>query len=500
MVVAWLKQLFKKLNSLFILLFKTQYALNELKYSVFKYFEVRRFLDSANISSTKPNMYRFFLLNQLYKKNLNNANTLQYFLFRVFNSSNTILKQNSFLWWTGNKRLEGTLNQTTFYKNVVFNFNNKNSNTSMANNFLIGFRSVWLSLRFWIIPVYLGIFAFMYQSFLRSVSFNILTVKCIMLFGIFYWLFSGFVFFLKKYQYRYFTASLQRFWKRCYAIFWMLELFTLSVFLYFTMMASQEPFYMYDNAQIFKTHLFSWRYFMLKMFPVTLLIMLTYFVIMTTKWTTISKTDLFLTLITLLLVYISWLEFYQFFHVISYYGNFVWKINDDTSYWFLESELKRTRISNHFLTICLIAKFWHLVFALVFWMFFVLKSLEVGRVRYPLLVANYQNFIFVYILSWLYMFPWVKYACLKLMNTPYYWFFVNNKRNMMFFFVQDAFITANIVLNDIVYFVPNCLGKLLNYQTSFETDFFYWHTSAQDTSYSQYRKNYVRDVFVRLIN
>lgn len=499
MVVAWLKQLLKKFSAVFKLFLSVQNLFHELKFYVSVYFDVNAKLNTQSLN-LKTSVYRYFLLNQLYLANLNKVNFLQYFLFRLLNKTNYILNKNTFFWWTGNKRLDTTLDQTDFYKNVVFNFNNKVDNRSMYSNFLIGFKSMWLSLRFWILPLYLGIFSFMYMSFLRLVSFNILTVKCIMLFGVFYWLFSGFVFFIKKYQYRYFTSSLQRFWKRCYAIFWMLEFYTFSVFLYFTLMANQEPFLMYDNAQIFKTHLFSWRYFMLKMFPLTMLIMLTYFVIISTKWTSISKIDVFLMTITLLLVYIAWLEFYQFFHVISYYGNFVWKLSEDANYWFLENELKRTRINNHFLTICLIAKFWHLVFALVFWMFFVVRGLEMGRVRYPLLVANYQNFIFVYILSWLYMYPWVKYVVLKLFNTPYYWFFVNNKRNIMYIISHDIYVTFYTLLEDIVLFIPNVLDTIFTKNNILTADFFYLHNSSTDTSFSQYRKNYIRDYFIRYIN
>lgn len=398
------------------------------------------------------------------------------------------MNKNFFFWWVGNKRLDTTLNQTTFYKNTVYDFNKKNDYDSMYNNFLYGFKTTWLSLRFWIVPVYLGVFSFMYMSFLKAISFNMLIVRCIMLFGVVYWLFSGFVFFMKKYQYRYFTSSLQRFWKRCYAIFWMLEFYTFSVFLYLTLMASQEPFFMYDNAQIFKTHLFSWKYFLLKMFPFTILIIITYFIVISTKWTTLSKLDVFLIFTTLLLVYIAWLEFYQFFHVVAYYGNFVWKLSEETNYWFLESELKRTRINNHFLTICLIAKFWHLVFALIFWMFFVVRSLELNRMRYPLLVANYQNFIFVYILSWLYMYPWVKYIVLKLFNTPYYWFFVNNKRNIMFILCQDLYILLNNMFYDILYFIPNTVSYVVPFSSNtLESDFYYWHNSSTDTSNTKFR-------------
>jgi len=62
-------------------------------------------------------------------------------------------------------------------------------------------------------------------------------------------------------------------------------------------------------------------------------------------------------LITFILVYMVWVEFYQFFHVVSYYGNMVWKLNDEATSWFLDMDYKKTRINNHFMTICLIAKF-----------------------------------------------------------------------------------------------------------------------------------------------
>ena len=73
----------------------------------------------------------------------------------------------------------------------------------------------------------------------------------------FYWLVSGFVFFFKKYQYRYFTSAIQRFWRRSFTIFWAIEGCIFVIFLYLTLNANQEPVYMYDNSQIYKTHLFS---------------------------------------------------------------------------------------------------------------------------------------------------------------------------------------------------------------------------------------------------
>ena len=73
----------------------------------------------------------------------------------------------------------------------------------------------------------------------------------------FYLLFSGFVFFIKKYQYRLYTSVIQRFWRRTLIIFWAIEgsLFTCFVYLIFN--ASQEPVHVYDNIQIYKTHFYS---------------------------------------------------------------------------------------------------------------------------------------------------------------------------------------------------------------------------------------------------
>jgi hypothetical protein len=72
-----------------------------------------------------------------------------------------------------------------------------------------------------------------------------------------YWLISGFVFFIKKYQFGKYTSVVQRFWRRTYILFWLIEITTFSVFLFLTINASQESFYMFDQISIFKTHLYS---------------------------------------------------------------------------------------------------------------------------------------------------------------------------------------------------------------------------------------------------
>ena len=398
-----------------------------------------------------------------------------------------------------NNRLSYKLKQTN--NSNIYISNNRFTQITMFSNFLAGFKYLWLGLRFWILPIFVFFLCFFFLSFIKMVPFYKFTFIIFIISSFSYWLFSGFVFFIKKYQYRYYTSSIQRFWKRCFSIFWMLEFFLFSIFVYLVFMASQENFFILDNSQIFKTHLFSWRYFLLKIFPTTMIIIFIYFLLISLKWNTFPKLNIFIIIISFLILLLLWVEFNQFFHIVSYYGNLNWKYEDDENYWFLENEFKRTRINNHFLTIALIAKFWHVVFAVVFWLFFVLRGLELSRIRYSFLTANLQNFVLIYILSWLYMYPWFKYVFLKLFNVPYYWFYVNNKRLLTYVFYNDLEFFYTNIFNDFFFFLKFFFYKNVAF-TDFnnffsQIDFFYFFTSSESTSFTQFNKNFIKDIFLK---
>jgi hypothetical protein len=310
-------------------------------------------------------------------------------------------------------RFDFRLKQTSWgFYNDVFN-NNK--------NLFLGLKFLWKGLRFWIISLILGLSAIYYLMYVRLLPFNKIIFSWILVSMFIYWLLSGFVFFVKKYQFGKFTSVIQRFWKRTYIIFWLIEVGTFSVFFYLTLNATSEPVYMYDQIKIYKTHLFSWRFFLIKLLPSTLVILLGYYLLLTLKWNLFNKQNTIMLAITLLLLYVLWLEFYQFFHIISFFGNINWSFDYDEYIWSLDIDSRRTRLANNYIAICLLLKFWHYVFIFLFWVFFVLRVNELGRVRYPLLVANVQNFIIIYMMSWAYMYPWFKFAFRKYLDIPYYW-------------------------------------------------------------------------------
>ena len=385
---------------------------------------------------------------------------------------------------TNNVKIE-QLNNNKFYF-----FNSKKQQKTQF--FLYGIRSMWKHLNLWIIPITLSLF-FVYFSFvLKSLPFTKVLFAYILLANMFYLFISGFVFFIKRYQYRLYTSAIQRFWRRSLIIFWAIEGTLFLTFIYLILNANQEPVYMYDNVQVFKTHFYSWRYFLPKIILSSLLIIFTYMLMLSLKWNTFTKTNNFVLLITVIILYITWLEFYQLFHIMNCYGTTNWVYDFSEHLWNLEVEFKRTRIVNHYVTIGLVAKFWHVVFAVLFWIFFILRGTEISRYRFPLLAANIQNFAIIYVMSWLYMYPWFKYSIRRSLDAPYFWFFINNRKLGVF-----------LLINDIKLYMFGVFDYLLNYFDSLcffkKNSFFYWNESSIYLNNTQFRKQNIRDIFIKSI-
>jgi len=370
-----------------------------------------------------------------------------------------------------------------FYLNFFFKLTLMKTLKMFFSNGFVGLKSIWNHLRFWLSPLFLSILIFLNFIFYKNLPFNKVIFLWTAVFMIFYWLISGFVFFIKKYQYGKYTSSIQRFWKRSYILFWLLETCLLLVFVYLTFTASQESFYMFDQIQVYKTHLFSWRLFILKNIPVIFLISLVYFLILTLKWNTFSKHSIWLLTATFLLTYIIWIEFYQFYHIVNFYGNLNWVYDFDEKVWNLELETRRTRIVNNYVMLLLILRFWHLIFVYIFWLFFVLRGCEIKRLRYPLLAANFQNLIILYIMNWITMYPWFKMTFRKYLNQPYIVFNVNNRS-----------VFLRILFNDSKLFLLNAFdGHFFFLKSYFKKNFFYFIEWNNYFLNQQIRKHYIKN-------
>jgi len=75
-----------------------------------------------------------------------------------------------------------------------------------------GLRSIWKHLRFWILPLTIATLFIYYSFVIKSLPFSKVIFGYIIIANMVYLFISGFVFFIKKYQYRLFTSAIQRFW------------------------------------------------------------------------------------------------------------------------------------------------------------------------------------------------------------------------------------------------------------------------------------------------
>jgi hypothetical protein len=91
-----------------------------------------------------------------------------------------------------------------------------------------------------VLSLILALVYFVYTMFFFKIQFLKQLSIWFVIVMIYFWLMSGFNFFLKRYQYGKFTSAIQRFWKRTNTYFWMIEGFLLLIFFYYYLNSSQE--------------------------------------------------------------------------------------------------------------------------------------------------------------------------------------------------------------------------------------------------------------------
>lgn len=242
---------------------------------------------------------------------------------------------------------------------------------------------------------------------------------------LFFWLMSGFNFFLKRYRFGKFTSAIQRFWKRTNVYFWMIEGFLFCLFFYYYINSSQEVFYFYDESNLNQNLLVSLPSFYIANILLVFLIMYSIFLLMTLPTLTYQQQLLHLKIITILIVYIFLIECYQFYYVITLFSEMFWEFDNSSNLWNANWRNPKIRVKTQYLILALIAKYWHFLFIFFSWLFLVLKSFEQKRIHYTLFGVNLQNCILLLILNTLFSINWLRWLFRRFYDTTYYWFFVD---------------------------------------------------------------------------
>jgi len=283
---------------------------------------------------------------------------------------------------------------------------------------------------------------------------NKLTLSILVIFFFCYYLWFGFTNFVKLYRFSRYTSSIQRFWRRTFAAFWGLEFGVFVVFLYLTAKASSEPIYVYDYLRLHVKLAPSYKDFLFRSLLYVYAISALTHLLLVLRWSLWTIQVYYIVAATALLVYIVYLDFYQFIYAISTYGGIQWSFDVDILNWWLQPTYTKNRPLNHYIMLCLVVKFWHVVFVFLFWLFFIIRSIEISKLRFLNVSLNTQNTIIIYILSWVPMFIWIQYASSIFFSSQYYWCFINCRSAVLRLFFLDAF---NFYKDILSYALPICI-------------------------------------------
>ena len=323
--------------------------------------------------------------------------------------------------------------------NWFYNITNlkKNIHLPQFGGFLFGLFDFIKKFQLHSTSSFICFFFFILTVTLQSITLTKVLFLWLLGFGNIYWLFSTFTFFIKKYYYAKFTSANQKFWKRALILFWVLEFFLFSIFLFLTFNANNESNYMLDNQQLFKLFLTPLSQFIILLVFASMLVIFCYLFLLSLKWQTFDRLLLNGSFLSGILFFFSFFECYQFFHVINYYSNIAWEYDFDIEVWVAELEARKTRTRHHYVLLLCILKFWHIIFICGVWIFFFFKALEIFRIRYQSVASNLHNFVFLYIFCWIFLFSWLRFLLKYIFTYTFDEFYIFGHSYVGFFFIKD---------------------------------------------------------------
>lgn len=275
------------------------------------------------------------------------------------------------------------------------------------------------------IPTFISlIMIFLLINFFKVEIYTNIGIWCVLGF-FFLWLMSGFNFFIKRYKNGKFTSSIQRFWKRTNAYFWLVEGFLFTLFFYYYVNSSQEPLYTYDESNLNQVFLPNLVAFFFTILVLLFIIFYSYYLILNIPTMSSKQQILHLVVNSILMIYVFLLESYQFYYLVNTFYEISWDYLEEFKLWSLEFENPKIRVKTQYLTLALIAKYWHFIFIFFTWLFLLYKSYERKKIYYPIFGFLIQNCIILLLLNILFCVQWVKWIIRRYYDTVYYWFFTD---------------------------------------------------------------------------
>lgn len=266
-----------------------------------------------------------------------------------------------------------------------------------------------------------------------------------------YTLLTGFLFLKKLYRFGKYTSQIQRFWKRSYILFWLIELFLFIFFTYLLLTHFTESTYFLDLKPLVFSSYTVTSYWVFQNIVIFSIIYLNYSAIIFLKNNNYQLINLVFIIINCLALFIFYNEFYRFFYAVNYYYNNLKMFNyynKKNIYVGLNSidTVFKTRTMLHYSGLVIFLKFWHFVFIYLFYLF-VCGKLDKNEISYDSLSSNLQNFIFYLFFNMLIYVFMFKNFCIFYFTEIYYWFFTGSQfKGMYYVFIEMFSIFKYIIL------------------------------------------------------
>lgn len=247
---------------------------------------------------------------------------------------------------------------------------------------------------------------------------------------------NGFIYFVKRLFFIKYSNFNDIFWKRAFNLLWLIEGGVFIVFIYLTINASSEINFMLDTQNVLKSRLPSIKIYFYNMLLINLLIVLTYCFSLVLSKTSFEIIFFYFIISTFIIIKILFIEFNQYYYYLNNFFNIIINFWNENVLFTRDLELRRSKVVNNYITICVIAKFWHLFFIVIFWIFTIFSFSSDKIEKHALLNLNLQNFLILFLMNWISVYPCFKYFVRKYLNNHYFWFNYNFKENslLVFFF------------------------------------------------------------------
>ncbi len=310
----------------------------------------------------------------------------------------------------------------------------KYTNGTFINKFLY-FLTLLLTLSMFLIFIVFSINNSLFYKFLY---------KYVIIICFIYFLISTFVNITKQNMHGKYTSSIQRFWKRSYYLFWILEFFLFSIFIFLTCIHFGESSLFLDWKFLYSIYFDNSSSFFFYLILIQLLGVLNYYLIFFYKFNNFSIINIILLSMLLIFYIIIFYEFSKFFYVINTLSDsnlLVKTLHITTTKFQLFDELEnilKNRTVDFYICLFILLKFWHVLFILLHFFFLVRNYLYKNRLSVDLVSSNLQNCMYLYWFNLLSMFLFFKNILIFNFQYSFYAFFLNlNFSNFLIFFIHE---------------------------------------------------------------